>query len=110
MATALVDKTYLHYIPTLVSNPAVNAVMLTFIPGILYVLAAYGHLAISGASLGVEILISIFFAACEYIVRVPIIKYSAAEAGMSNGVMQLVWVSVTMLLSWISGYVIKPAA
>jgi len=99
-----VDKTYLKYIPSIVSNHTVNAVILTFIPGILYVLAAYGQLFIANISLGVRILISIFFAACEYLVRVPIISYSQAEAGMSNGTMQFVWIVVTFILSKGSDY------
>lgn len=93
---------YIDYIPILVSNPTVNAIILTFIPGILYVLAAYGHLFIAGASLATSIVISIIFAAFEYIVRVPIIKYSSNEAGMSNNTMQIVWVVVTVILSKIS--------
>lgn len=93
---------YIKYIPTLVTNPTVNAILLTFVPGILYVLAAYGHLFIAGASLATSILVSILFAALEYIVRVPIIKYSSVEAGMSNSTMQIVWVIITVILSKIS--------
>jgi uncharacterized protein (DUF486 family) len=100
---------YLQYIPTILSDPFSNAVLLTFIPGIFYTLAVYGQLYIKGASLALSIIVSIFFAVIEYIVRVPIIKYSSIDAGMSNGVMQLVWVVVTLLLSWGSGIVIpKP--
>lgn len=95
-------ETFLQYIPTVLSNPTQNAILLTFIPGILYVLAAYAHLFITGASLGISIVISIFFAALEYIVRVPLIKYSSHVAGMSNASMQIVWVVITMLLSWAS--------
>jgi len=99
---------YLQYIPILVSNPQVNAVLLTFVPGLLYVLAAYGQLFLKEASLSTSIIVSIFFAALEYIVRVPIIKYSSNEAGMSHTTMQVVWVVVTMLLSRISdGFVPK---
>ncbi len=93
---------YIKYIPTIVSNPTVNAILLTFVPGILYVLAAYGHLFIAGASLATSIIVSIIFAALEYIVRVPIIKYSSAEAGMSNTTMQVVWVAITVILSKLS--------
>lgn len=93
---------YLQYIPILSSNPAINAILLTFIPGVFYILAAYGHLFIAGASLVTSILVSILFAALEYIVRVPIIKYSSHEAGMSNTVMQIVWVVITMSLSKLS--------
>ncbi len=96
------DKTYLEYIPIVLSNPTANAVLLTFIPGILYTLAAYGQLYLKGASLGMSIAISIFFAVLEYIVRVPIIQYSSNEAGMSNGTMQLVWVGITLLLGYFS--------
>jgi hypothetical protein len=57
---------------------------------------------VAGAGLGLSIIISIIFAALEYLVRVPIIKYSSEIAGMSNGFMQIVWVAITMLLSWMS--------
>jgi uncharacterized protein (DUF486 family) len=95
---------YIEYIPIVVSNPTINAILLTFVPGILYVLAAYGHLFIQGAGLGVSIVISIFFAALEYIVRVPIIKYSSNEAGMSNTAMQATWMGITLCLSYASEY------
>jgi len=94
------SSTYLQYIPTLFANPAVNAIALTFVPGLLYVGAAYGHLLIAGATLMTSIMVSVLFATLEYIVRVPIIKYSSEVAGMSNGIMQVVWVVITMLLSW----------
>ena len=93
---------YIKYIPILFANPQINAVVLTFVPGILYVLAAYGHLLITGASLATSIIVSIIFAALEYIVRVPIIKYSSNEAGMSHSTMQIVWVVVTLILSKLS--------
>ena len=94
--------TYLKYIPILATNPTTNAIILTFVPGLLYVCAAYGHLLITGAGLGISILVSIIFAALEYIVRVPIIKYSSEIASMSNGTMQVVWICITALLSWLS--------
>jgi uncharacterized protein (DUF486 family) len=98
-------KDYLKFIPAISSNVVLNSILLTFIPGVLYVLAAYGHLLVTGMGLGLSIVVSIIFAALEYIVRVPIIKYSSEIAGMSNGIMQLVWVSITMLLSWMSGWI-----
>ena len=96
------DSTYLKYIPNLIPNHTANAILLTFLPGILYVLAAYGHFFIKGATLYTSIIVSIIFAALEYIVRVPIIKYSGQIAGMSNTFMQVVWVIITILLSGVS--------
>lgn len=93
---------YLQYIPTVFADPFTNAVAITFLPGLFYVGAAYGHLLIQGATLMTSILVSVLFATLEYIVRVPIIKYSSEIAGMSNGTMQVVWVVITMLLSWLS--------
>lgn len=93
---------YLKYIPSLAADPTVNSIILTFIPGIFYVLAAYGHLFIANASLLTSIVISVLFATLEYIVRVPIIKYSSVEAGMSNTTMQVIWVIITILLSKVS--------
>jgi len=102
------SSTYLKYIPVLFNDPFTNAVVLTFVPGLLYVGAAYGHLLIAGASLMTSILISVLFATLEYIVRVPIIKYSGEVAGMSNGVMQTVWVVITLMLSWMSNGLMPP--
>ena len=96
------DTGYLNYIPNIVNNNTGNAILLTFIPGILYVLAAYGHFFIKSATLPTSIIVSIIFAAMEYIVRVPIIKYSSDIAGMSNTLMQVVWVVITIILSSIS--------
>jgi uncharacterized protein (DUF486 family) len=93
---------YLQYIPILFNNSQLNAVVLTFVPGLLYVLAAYGHLFLTGASLATSILVSILFASLEYIVRVPLIKYSSIEAGMSHSTMQIVWIVVTFILSKLS--------
>jgi hypothetical protein len=87
------------------SNPTANAIVLTFVPGILYTFAAYGQLYLKHASLGVAIVVSIFFAVLEYIVRVPIVKYSSAEAGMSNGTMQIIWVVITLLLGYASDFI-----
>ena len=98
-------KDYLKFITAISSNVVLNSILLTFIPGVLYVLASYGHLLVTGMGLGLSIVVSIIFAALEYIVRVPIIKYSSEIAGMSNGIMKLVWVSITMLLSWMSGWI-----
>ena len=109
MEQIIIDKSYLNYIPGIFSNHTANAVLLTFIPGVLYTCAAYGMLYLKGATLAVSILVSIFFAILEYIVRVPIIKYSSAEAGMSNGTMQLVWVFVTMILGYLTDFImVKP--
>lgn len=98
----MADVSYLQYIPNLLTNPVHNAIALTIVPGLLYVGAAYGHLLIAGATLMTSILVSVLFATLEYIVRVPIIKYSSDVAGMSNGFMQIVWVIITMILSWLS--------
>jgi uncharacterized protein (DUF486 family) len=96
------SEEYLKYIPNLFANPSTNAIALTFIPAIFYVLAAYGHLFVHGAGLFISILMSIFFATMEYMVRVPIIQYSSKNAGMSNTTMQLVWVLITICLSSVS--------
>lgn len=90
---------YLKYIPNLVSNPQINAVLLTVAPAIAYVAAAYGHLYFGQLSLTLSILVSIFFAAVEYIIRVPIVKYSHEIAGFGNVTMQTVWIILTLILS-----------
>ena len=96
----VMSESYLQYIPNIISNPFANAVLLTFVPGIFYTLAAYGQLYLKWASLTLSIVTSIVFAIIEYIIRVPIIKYSGGPVGMSNGTMQVVWVCVTLLLGW----------
>jgi hypothetical protein len=49
-----------------------------------------------------SLLISAFFAVVEYATRIPVIQYSASVAGMSNGVMQAVWVIITLILAVIT--------
>jgi uncharacterized protein (DUF486 family) len=93
---------YLDYIPIISSNPSINAAILTIAPGVLYTAAAYGHLFLKGASLTTSTLVSVFFAILEYIIRVPIIKYSSDVAGWSNGTLQAVWVVITLLLGYAS--------
>ena len=99
------SETYMQYIPILLSNPVANVILLMFIPGIFYTCAAYGQLYLKGASLAFSIIISIFFAVIEYIIRVPIIKYASGPVGMSNGAMQSIWTCITLLLGWGSDWV-----
>lgn len=89
-------------VPEIFSNSTVNAVVLTIIPGIFYTLAAYGHTFVKGLALGWAILISIIFAAIEYIFRVPINSYSTHKAKLSNGAQQTIWVGITLALGWLS--------
>ena len=95
---------YLKYIPQIFSNHTTNAIALTFIPGLFYVLAAFGHLMVAGSGLAISIVVSVIFAAIEYVFRVPITKYSSNEAGMSNGTIQTIWVVITLILSKISEF------
>lgn len=88
----------------ILTNPQANAILLTSVPATLYVLAAYGHLFLKGASMTMSIIVAIMFASVEYIFRVPIVKYSHEVAGMSNTYMQVVWVILTSLLSWASDF------
>ena len=96
---------FMKFIPTIFSNPTTNAIALTVVPGIFYVLAAYAHLFFSGLSLIGSIIVSVIFATIEYIIRVPVIKYSSEVAGMSNGFMQAVWMHASRfsVLSTVTG-------
>lgn len=94
---------YLDYIPILFANSQINAIALTFAPAVLYAGAAYGHLLFGHLTLALSILVSVIFATLEYIVRVPIIKYSSEVAGMSNSYMQVIWIVLTLITSYISG-------
>lgn len=91
---------YLKYIPILTSNHTLNAILLTTAPALLYTAAAYGHLFLQGATLALSILIAVIFATLEYIIRVPIIKYSSDVALMSNTTMQVIWMGLTLLMSF----------
>jgi len=82
---------YAKYIPQVLPNTKSNAILLTFIPALLYTGAAYGSQYIKGASLIISIIVSCIFAILEYIVRVPINFYSAKDAGFTNMQMQLIW-------------------
>lgn len=99
---------YIKFIPVIAENPFTNAVLLTCVPALFYTAAAYAHLAFSGMTLLMSILMSVAFATLEYVVRVPIINYSSEVAGMSNGTMQLVWVIITLLFGYISDVLIPP--
>ena len=57
---------------------------------------------VAGSGIAISIVVSVIFAAIEYVFRVPIIKYSSNEAGMSNGTIQAIWVIITLLLSKLS--------
>lgn len=91
--------TYLDYIPEISKNKKLNAILLTIVPAILYTTAAYGYLYLREATLFLCILFAITFASLEYIVRVPIIKYSSDEAKLSNGMIQFIWISLTLILA-----------
>lgn len=88
----------MEHIPKLFDNPTTNAVVLTIVPAALYTAAAYGHL-LSDSTLGISIIIAIIFATLEYIVRIPIIKYSNEVAKMSPITMQIVWILLTVILA-----------
>ena len=94
-------------VPVLVPNHIINSILVTIVPAALYTAAAYGHLFLKNVTIGIAILISIFFAALEYIVRVPIIKYSSEVAGMSDFFMQAVWVILTVIMSGITDIIRK---
>lgn len=94
-------------VPVIVPNHIINSILVTIVPAALYTAAAYGHLFLKNVTIGIAILISIFFAALEYIVRVPIIKYSSEVAGMSDFSMQAVWVILTVVMSGITDLIRK---
>lgn len=87
------------YIPQLFANNLLNAIILLIIPAIFYTLASYGHLYLKDTPLYKAILIAIIFATLEYIVRVPVIRYSSRVAKMSNFMMQIIWIIITLLLA-----------
>jgi uncharacterized protein (DUF486 family) len=86
-------------VPVLVTNPVINSIIVTIVPAALYTAAAFGHIFLKQLTIGIAILISIFFAALEYIVRIPIIKYSSEIAGMSDFSIQTVWVVLTLIMA-----------
>lgn len=104
------DKDYLKYIPNICENPKLNAIVLTTIPAILYTAAAFGHLHLKQNTLLVAILISILFACLEYVVRVPIVKYSSNEAQMSNTTIQVIWIILTLVFAYMSDFIVPDTA
>jgi uncharacterized protein (DUF486 family) len=99
------QKQYMDYIPIIFENHILNAIVMTTIPALFYILASYAHLYYKDCTLSSAIIISIFFAIFEYIVRVPIIKYSSDVAGLSNFWLQVIWISITLVLAFGSDYV-----
>lgn len=102
------QKQYMEYIPIIFENNVLNAIVLTTIPAIFYILASYAHLCFKNCTLSSAILISILFAIFEYIVRVPVIKYSSEIAGLSNFWLQVIWISVTLVLAYGSDFIMPP--
>ena len=83
-------------------SPTVAAIIVTIVPGIFYTLAAYAHLYLPQLTLAIAIVISVIFATFEYVIRVPIIEYSANVAGMSNTQLQFIWVGITLGLAYLT--------
>ena len=87
------------YIPQLFENNVINAIILLIIPAVFYTLASYGHLYLKNIPLYRAILLAILFATLEYIIRVPIVRYSSEVAQLSNFTMQIIWIVMTLLLA-----------
>lgn len=102
------QKQYMDYIPIIFENHILNAITITTIPALFYILASYAHLYYKNCTLSNAIIISIFFAIFEYIVRVPVIKYSSVVAGLSNFWLQVIWISITLVLAYGSDFVMPP--
>jgi uncharacterized protein (DUF486 family) len=96
----------LGYVPHVFSNPSVNAIALTIVPGILYTLASYGNAMFYGAGFILTLLSSLMFAACEYTFRLPLIEYSSTVANMSYGTQQIIWVIITLIFSQVATYLL----
>ena len=99
------QKQYMGYIPIIFEDHVLNAIAITTIPAIFYLLASYAHLYYKNCTLSSAIMISIFFAIFEYIVRVPVIKYSSDVAGLSNFWLQIIWISITLVLAYGSDFI-----
>jgi uncharacterized protein (DUF486 family) len=75
---------------------------LLIIPGLFYTAASFFHLRYPDWPIWGAIGISIAFASCEYIFRIPAIKKAHNEIGFSNVQIQMTWIGVTLVMAFIS--------
>ena len=76
--------------------------LLMIIPAILYGFANFYHLYFPKETLFKAILVAILFASVEYIFKIPIIRYGK-NSGLSNFYIQMVWIILTLGISYIFG-------
>ena len=92
------------YIPTIFEDPVKNSIILFLIPAIFYIFASYGNTFMRNKGLATMITIACIFAIMEYIIRIPVILYAKKVAGLSNFHLQIIWVSLTLSLAYISDF------
>ena len=95
------------YIPVIFENPVRNSIILFLIPAIFYILASYGNTFMKNRGLAIAITIACIFAIMEYIVRIPVILYAKKVAGLSNFHLQIIWVTLTLSLAYISDFFVR---
>ena len=87
-------------------GPLVIFLLLLTIPGVLYTLASFYNTIYPAASMAKAIGIAVFFAAVEYVFKVPIIAYGH-QNGISNPVIQVCWVGMTVSLAWMTTWFVQ---
>jgi hypothetical protein len=98
---------YVKLVPDITGNPTTNAIILTAIPATAYVLATYMPVIFDQASYTFVIILAFVFLLVEYIIKIPLVKYSSEVAGLSNFSIQLIWVVLILALSAISDLFMK---
>lgn len=87
------------YIPVIVEDKMINALILLILPALLYTLAVYFHLYVKGITLKWAIILGVMIGIIEYIVRIPIVRYTSNVAKVPKYVSIIFWTSLTVSMS-----------
>ncbi len=78
-------------------------VSLMVIPAVLYGFANFYHLYFPNETIKKAILVGILFASLEYVFKIPTIRYGR-DSGLSNVTIQMVWIILTLIVSYLMGF------
>lgn len=98
---------YVKLVPDVTGNPTANAILLTAIPAAAYVVATYMPVIFDKASYTFVLILAFIFLLVEYVIKVPLVKYSSEVAGLSNFSIQIIWVVLILALSAVSDLFMK---
>ena len=78
------------------------------VPALFYTLASFFQLQYPHSSMSWAMAVSVAWATCEYVVRVPAMRYAHNQGGFSFVEIQGIWIVLTLLLAWAAQLVMTP--